>query len=69
MTKRMTGKDGASYGVFNQGNGDYVAQIDDSGTHYAPPQHQSLPTWSDRECMRQLREAVRQHDEDSDFSQ
>jgi hypothetical protein len=61
---KKTASDGTVFGVFNQGNGDYVASEDAHGTHYAPPQYQTLPHWSDRERRRQLDEAVAAYEDE-----
>ena len=60
--KKMVAKDGTVFGVFNQGNGDYIASEDDSGFHYAPPQHRTLPHWSQAERKRQLLDAVKEYE-------
>lgn len=61
--QRMSASDGTEFGIFNQGNGDYVAVIDDRGFHRAPSQYQSLPTWSEAEARAALRRAVREHED------
>lgn len=63
---RMTAKDGTVFGVFNQGNGDYIASQDDRGFHHAPPSYSSLPSWSDREANRRLKEAVDEYNDEAD---
>ena len=59
---RRTADDGTRFGVFNQGSGDYVASIDATGTHYAPAQYTSLPSWSRAQAERELRLAVEQYE-------
>jgi len=67
MAKRKTASDGTVFGVFNQGNGDYVAAIDGSGFHHAPPQYVSLPQWSYRQAQAALAAAVEDYDESLDY--
>lgn len=67
MAIRMTAKDGTEFGVFNQGNGDYVALIDDRGSHRAPPQHSVLPDWSEAEARLALQRAVRRYEENAAY--
>ena len=59
--RKMTAVDGTVFGVFNQGNGDYVAAEDEHGSHHAPRSYQLLPTWSDAVAHRHLREAVAEY--------
>lgn len=59
---RMTASDGTVFGVYNQGNGDYVAAEDHQGFHRAPPQYAVLPQWSEQEAKRALRDAVRNYE-------
>lgn len=62
MALRMTAVDGTVFGVYNQGNGDYIACEDERGFHHAPPQYQTLPQWSEAQARRELRAAVRDHE-------
>ena len=59
---KMTAKDGSVFAVFSSPNGDYIAVEDDQGTHYAPPQWERFPRWSDEEAIAALSEAVSCHD-------
>jgi len=61
MVLRKKANDGTVYGVYNQGNGDYVAAEDVQGYHHAPPKYVSLPSWDEAEARRQLDRAVRAH--------
>ena len=60
MTK--TAKDGTEFGVFDQGNGTYVAQIDDRGFHFAPPSYRRLPAWSTKQAKAELDAVVQRHE-------
>ena len=60
MTK--SAKDGTEFGVFDQGNGTYVARIDDGGFHYSPPSYRTLPSWSPRQARVELIEAIRRYE-------
>jgi len=59
MAKRLTASDGTEFGIFNQGGGDYVAEVTEDGFHYAPPIHETLTgDWDDDEADYRLSQAV-----------
>lgn len=64
---KMTANDGTVFGVFNQGNGDYIAAEDAFGTHHAPPQYASLPSWSKAIARKRLAEAVQGYNDQKDY--
>jgi hypothetical protein len=55
---KQTAADGTVFAIYNQDNGDYVAMEDDEGFHHAPAPYSFLPTWSYRQKVRALADAV-----------
>lgn len=62
MSLRQKASDGTIFGVFNQGNGDYIAAEDARGFHHAPSQYASLPQWDDATARTKLRRAVKDYE-------